>query len=493
MNIKNYTYYLLLFLPALLLTGCAQEDDMPAVAGDGADSGIVLRVSLPDAEARSNATTTTADMNGGFYVSAICPEDDASAGNVLDPYFSDRHAMPMAGRDGYFGIFDDPASEPYVWSTTRHGKQGKLKFFAYYPSGEVLKSAAGLPSGANNFGLKNYSKKQGSTVTYDYRMENFKIGTDISRHIDFVTATAEGSRRADGDTGAGVNLAFEHQLSRVALNAWGNTTSDIEIAGVRIGRVITESSFNFAAQPKNLASGDNTVNGNWVTPQVRDCVEYIFREGDTVVKVGTGGHTSAASAASIMGNGGWAMVIPADYTGWNHKSDAPNRNNGLYFSVLMRVKENDPSKTLVYPYIEGADMSATVTTDGMTVIYLAIERATGKVMTRLYRSGTGNYFTDPGFTTAYTVPATVEIRNYGWAAVPLTTLRWKPGYQYVYTLDYSKGVGVHDPFDPYPGRPIISDILVGVTESGNTSWHTVNDFKNDEGSDVDVTGQITIE
>lgn len=491
MNDKKYTYGLLLCVPALLLMACAQ-DDMPAVAGDGDDPGIVLRVSLPDAEARSSATTAVADINGGFYVSAICPEDNASAGNVLEPYFSDKHAMPMDGMDGYFGIFDDASSEPYVWSTTRHGKQGMLKFFAYYPSGEALKEAAGVPSDSNNFGLKNYSTKQGGTVTYDYRMENFKISADISRHIDFVTATAEGSRRANGDTGVGVNLAFEHQLSRVALSAWGNTTSDIEIAGVRIGRAITESDFNFAAQPNNLASGDNTVNGKWVTPQVRDCVEYIFREGDTVVKVGSGNHTSAAASVSIMGNGGWAMVIPADYTGWDHKKDASNSKNGLYFSVLMRVKENDPSKTLVYPYIEGADMSATATTDGMTVIYMAIEKATGKVVTRLYRSSTGQYFTDPGFTTAYTVPATVEIRNYGWAAVPLDNFRWKPGYQYIYTLDYSEGVGVHDPLDPYPGRPIISNILVGVTESG-TTWHTVSDFKNDEGSVVDVTDQITIE
>lgn len=90
-----------------------------------------------------------------------------------------------------------------------------------------------------------------------------------------MTATAEGSRRADGETGT--PLAFEHQLSRIVLQAWGNTTNDIEIAGVRVGGAVIECDFNFAGTPNNLAQGDATINGNWITPSnpVRGCVEYI--------------------------------------------------------------------------------------------------------------------------------------------------------------------------------------------------------------------------
>ena len=492
MNNKLTTYILLLLLPALMLISCTQGDeDLPGAAGKADGSAILFSVTMPDADRRSNSTTVTGSLSDdGFHVSAICPEDDAAAGNTLNAYFTEQFATRLDEMPGYFGMFDQ-SSEQWVWPTTRHGKQGRLKFFAYYPSGEVLKDAAGLPSNSSNFGLNNYSKKQGSTPAYDYRMENFKIGGDISRHIDFVTATAEGSRRANGDTGTGVNLAFEHQLSRVTLKAWGNIAdnssgfANIEIAGVRIGGAVVESDFNFAATPKNLAQGDATVNGNWVAPQVKGGVEYIYREGDIVIRLDGGSYKTEATAASIMGNGGWAMVIPADYTGWN------KNNQGLYFSVLLRVKGKDKNNTLLYPYVEGAQMSGSTTTDKMNVIYLSVDRATGKVMKRLYKDGP-QFFTDPGHTQVYTAPDTEEIRNYGWAAIPLSNLRWKPGYQYTYTLNYSTGVGVEDPADLFPGKPIISKILVSVTE-GTTTWPIVNDFKNEGENTVDVTGQITIE
>lgn len=485
MNNKRYTYCFLLLLPALLLFSCAQ-DDMPGATEGTDNSGIVFRVSLPATEARSTATTVVGDLNGGFYVSAICPEDNASTGNALDAYFTEQLAAPLEGMTGYYGMLDERSSEQWVWPTTRHGKLGKLKFFAFYPSCEAMRDSAGATT--EYFRLANNSKKQGNTVTYDYRMEKFKVNKEISRHVDFVTATAEGSRKADGESG--VRLNFEHQLSRVSFQAWGNTDNDIEIAGVRIGSVVTESDFNFAATPNNYAQGDNTANGKWIGTQKRDYVEYIFREGDNVVKIGSGNlHTSEATAVSIMGTGGWAMVIPADNTGWNHKTDAANKGKGIYFSVLLRVKGKDINNNLLYPYVKGEVLSGSVMTDDMTVIFLSVDRETGKVMKRLYRDKAGNYFTDPGFTKAYAKPETEEIRNYGWAAIPMTNYRWKPGYQYTYTLNYTNGVGVHDPEDPFPGSPIISTILVGVTENG-TTWPMVNEYS--YGDKVDVTDKITI-
>lgn len=487
MNNKIYTYSLLLLLPVLPLFSCTQED-MPDVDGGADDQGIVFHVSLPATGARSTATTMADDLNDGFYVSAFCPEDDVTG--TLNPYITELSAKPLDEMPDYFGIFgqSDEQTVRCIWPTTRHGKKGQLKFFAFYPSREVLRQSADVTS--DYFGLENSSKKQGTNITYDYRIKKFRVNRDISRHIDFVTATADGSRRANGESS--VRLDFEHQLSRVAFNAWGNTDNDIEIAGMRIGRAITESDFNFAAKPTNLAQGDNTVNGNWVTPQVRDRVEYIFREGDAVVKIGNGNHTSAATAASIMGNGGWAMVIPADNTGWNHTKDKPNNGQGLYFSVLLRVKENDGNRTLLYPYVAGGHLSQSVMTDAMEVFYMSIDKETGKIMKRLYRNKEDNkYYTDPGFSTPFTQPETEEIRNYGWAAIPLSNLRWKPGYQYTYTLDYSGGVGVHDPADPYPGTPIISKIQVSVTETG-VSWPTVYDFTREDEDEVNVTDNITI-
>ena len=31
---------------------------------------------------------------------------------------------------------------------------------------------------------------------------------------------------------------------------------------------------------------------------------------------------------------------------------------------------------------------------------------------------------------------------------------WAAGKRYVYTLNYSEGIGLHDPDDPEPGKPI---------------------------------------
>lgn len=187
------------------------------------------------------------------------------------------------------------------------------------------------------------------------------------------------------------------------------------------------------------------------------------------------------------------MVIPSNYSKWDNSRDAQNRNQNPYFSVLLRIKEDDEKRTLLYPYIEGAQFSGNVTTDILNVIFFSIEKATGKIVKRLYRNKTTkSFFTDPDLTQPYTAPATEEIRNYGWAAIPFNRL-WKPGYQYTYTLNYSTGVGVHDPGEllPYPGKPIISNILVEVTEGLNKWPMVVNGFS--KGDSVDVKNNVIIE
>ena len=83
-------------------------------------------------------------------------------------------------------------------------------------------------------------------------------------------------------------------------------------------------------------------------------------------------------------------------------------------------------------------------------------------MKRLYKNDS-RYFTDTDFNAAseYVLPATQEIREYGWAALPIATA-WKAGYEYTYLLDYSQGVGLHDPDDPNPGTPILNEVAVST-------------------------------
>lgn len=470
-----------------MLLSCSQEEPQ-GDAAEANDSRIVFRTSLAETNSRSNDNITqVSDLNSdGFSVTAFYPE--ANVTGAFNPYIAELSAQPLEDKTGYFGITDDQTEEPCEWPSARHGKEGRLKFFAFYPSREAMRQSAGV--GSTYFGLENKSTKNGATITYDYRMKKFKVHSEITRHVDFVATTAEGTKRANGDNG--VKLAFEHQLCRIVLTAWGNTQNDIEIAGVRVGNAIIESDFNFAGTPDNYKQGeDNTTTGRWITPQVKGSVEYIFHEGDNVVKIGRGNHTSSNAAISIMGSAGGAMVIPAENKGWKHTA---TNDKGLYFSVLLRVKENDESNTMVYPYVIGGNLSNTVSTDAMSVVYLAINSKTGKVMKRLYRNkDNGKYYTDPDLTEAYNVPQGEDVRNYGWAAVPLspnTTYRWKAGYQYTYALNYSAGVGVHDPADPYPGKPIISKVLVGVTEGQQTWPMVVDNFSS--GDSVDITNDVIV-
>lgn len=153
---------------------------------------------------------------------------------------------------------------------------------------------------------------------------------------------------------------------------------------------------------------------------------------------------------------------------------------------------------MVYPYVLDGTLSGKVMTDAMTVVYLSVDKTTGKVIQRVYRNEDDKkYYTDPDFNDAYTCPESAEIRHYGWAAIPLppintaSGIRWKPGYQYTYTLNYSNGVGVQDPADPFPGEPIISKVMVEVSEEKEEPWPRVNNFE--QGGSVNVTDHIIIE
>ena len=276
-------------------------------------------------------------------------------------------------------------------------------------------------------------------------------------------------------------------MTRVGLRAWGtNTIYNVEIAGVRIGRPVVEGTFNFSAEPDNPEEGDNSV-GGWILGEspVRDCVEYIFREsGDVVIPIDGHNNNSESAAPYIMGNGSWSMVIPYTHAAWNHHDDATNALQGMYFSVLLRVTEKNNVQLYPYPGNSSLDDSDE---QKMKVIFLAVEKSTGRVMKRLYKGGS-SYFTATDFSadSEYDLPETQEIREYGWAALPIAT-DWKAGYEYTYTLDYSKGVGLHDPDDPDPGAPILNEVSVTTT---------VNEWKDPAGEhkviDLTVKDNTTI-
>ncbi|MDE5839701.1 MAG: hypothetical protein K2H49_02160, partial [Muribaculaceae bacterium] len=266
--------------------------------------------------------------------------------------------------------------------------------------------------------------------------------------------------------------------------AWGNpTTFDVEIAGIRIGNVFIESGLEFTKTPNvSYSKTDYTQNGQWVTPQTLGVVEYIYQEGESVIQIKNGGnYTTSGKATSLMGKAGSALVIPASYSNWQKNKT----HTGLYFGVLLRVK--DIGGMQLYPYIEGANMNASTTTAQMNVVYLAVNKTSGRINKRLYKKDDG-YYTDQNCDpdNLYTPNDAEEVRDYAWAAFPFSTTsstkaNWKSGCQFTYTLGFSSGVGYEDPADPFPGKPIIWDIQPNVS---------VEAFQS--GGENDVTDQITI-
>lgn len=420
----------------LIFPSCSQEG--PAVheiPGDG--NRIFFRSYLPA------VTETRAGVisSGNFItcqVTGFNPSDnkliDPATGEI-SPYFSDTRFNKNDD-----GLFFSEGEDECLWPDS----QSKLHFFAYYPAVEELKEV----SGDGFFNLANASRVSDGKVLIDYRIKKFRIAKEIADQVDFLTAYSSAS--LSEDHGSGISLDFKHQLARVELSAWGaNEKYDFEIAGVRIGNPLVEGDFNLSSLSE--INGQTSLWENVSGQQAP--VEHIFSAGETVVSLNktSGAHASEGDAASIMGTAGPAMVIPmpARIEGWEGKNDSsitttPYATDKLYFSVLLRVKNKD--NKVAYPYPNDRD--------NMTVVYFAIDN-TGKIMARLHKID-GVFYTTPekDGNNIYTPKDSEEICGFGWAALPVAA-RWEAGKIYTYKLNYSNGIGWHDPADPYPGEPII--------------------------------------
>lgn len=433
MDKKKLIYFVLGTL--FMLASCSQEEPRSELPGDS--SRIYFRSYLPTVT-QTRAGVVSYDNFNTCQVTCFNPDDpetiNLSTGEIT-PYFSDIcFKKDATGR--FFSQGDDECKWP--------DNKNRLHFFAYYPSVDSMKKI----TGDGFFNLVNASKLFYGTPVIDYCLEKFRVAPDIADQVDFLTAYSTGSMSENG--ASGIELDFKHQLARVELSAWGaNDKYDFEIAGVRIGNPLVESNFSLSALSR---AADNAT--TWQTISARQApVEHIFSRGETIVLLSksTGSHASENTAASVMGTAGPAMVIPmpARIEAWEGKNDPaiatiPYTTDKLYFSILLRVINRDSE--VVYPYPYGHD--------NMTVIYLAIDNS-GRINERLYKID-GTYYTAPEKSDdcRYVTNDSEKICEFGWAALPVAA-RWEAGKIYTYKLNYSEGVGWHDPADPNPGEPII--------------------------------------
>ncbi len=494
----------------VVLASCSQ-DEVIQVQRDKEPLPISFRAGVssrvnPDLDYTQNPST--------FYVTAYANSHTATGGVLPDALFSDEPFYLMGAN-----LYASTSNQK--WPTQEQASQ--VEFFAYAPSLEEIRNAALTqldPTASNyatlldnyNNGVKFYNQcidgktldpmnQENTTFAGVQLYKGFKLGrfyvaTDISKQVDFITAhISAATPKSDDEAKMGVELKFKHQLSNIELRAFsGNEYYNIDIAGVRLGRPYTGSAiFNFCDAQ---GSASNPEGGQWgiaKDPQ-RLPVEYIYGAGDEIYRMGsynnlTGGqvitspaHTTAASALSIMGKGGNAMVLPTKNGAWAGEANpwiapkysamtgndgdpypdqnpspwsADNMEGDMYFSILLRVTLKPTGSELttqqIYPYGNNTNMN---------VVYLEKEKNSNKIVGRL-----------PSKTA--TIGADNEIVEFGWASVPVG-VNWERGKKYVYTLDFSNGVGIQDPEDPRPGSPIIGDGIKFSVSVANWDENTIN-------------------
>lgn len=464
-------------------------------------AGVGTRVN-PDLNYLQNPAT--------FYVTAYKEDHKAKNGQVPDPLFKDEPFYLMGSN-----LYASTSNQQWPKDANQ------LEFFAYAPSLEEIQNAAFTQLHEND---ANYSTLLGNYkaaiqffnlcqdgVSLDpmnqeattfagvqlykgYKLGRFYVATNIAKQVDFITAHVA-SKVPDTDDKAklGVELKFRHQLSNIELRAFsGHKQYNIEIAGVRIGRPYTGGAiFNFCDAAGNV---NYTEGGQWgisKDPQ-RLPVEYIYGAGDEIYRMGafnnlsggsvitTPAHSNEAEASSIMGLGGNAMVLPTKNGAWAGPSNpwiapkysaqtgteldpypnqnpnpwsADNANGDMYFSILIRVtmkpSGQETTTQQIYPYGNNTTMN---------VVYFEKEQNSNKIIGRL-----------PSKTAS--IEANNEVAEFGWAAVPVG-VDWQRGKKYIYTLDFSNGIGVQDPEDPKPGNTIIGE---GIKFSVSVAdWEDVN-------------------
>ncbi|MDE5554192.1 MAG: fimbrillin family protein [Muribaculaceae bacterium] len=433
MNAIKLTY--LTIGAAFLLASC--ENDAPQTEMPTESRQMHFRTSFPEIVSRGQIVSN--DNLDEFHVTVFNPAD--SMDGKLSPYI-DEEVVKMSDGSGVF------SSENCMWPEPGKEKNA-LTFFAYYPAAY---------EGAT---IENATTISGAEPVFDYKL-NFRVSDDISKQVDFITAYKSASMQSE--MFSDIKLDFEHQLSRIEVNAKGESKSfKIEIAGIRIGGSYMKAAYDF----KPIAGA-----GEWILHSEKaekGNAEYIYSPQDKVVTI-----DKTASEVSIMGGTGecnYAMLIPAEYAGWNYENDNTNSDQGLYLGVLLRVIDTKGKQQ--YPYV---DTNQGPNALDIPKVYLAVD-GNGTVMSeQLYKGADGRYYTDPELNNQYNAPQGSQVKEFGWSTLPIPA-NWEPGYSYTYTLDYTLGVGLHAPDvepseGPNAGDPIISD-KVGLTVSVK-GWQSVS-------------------
>lgn len=487
---NRFIYIALLSLTAFIFSACEQEDAPGTYDTD--DLTVAFLPSLPGVSSRAHINyddgiKSIFNDDEKFLITAFKPEE-ADPG-TLNPFAEQFTVTPR--QDGAY------RNDTIRWPGNRGTNNGKMMFYAFFPSCKTLRKQIGAED--TDFLLTNLSNKEPSgNVTYNYRINSFRIHNDISKQNDFVAASYDGNK--SDNLYSGVNLNFEHQLCYVDFLAWNSESEyNVEIAAVKICNVMTQGDFRFGPAPY-AGENDNT-GGHWEYPEKykKDTVGYIYKEGEKLFVIDGNNHTKHETAGSIFGTAGHALLLPCGHKKWNHQDDPTNKAGGLYITALLRVEKRSTG-VQIYPepghkYGSGGVHYYLINKKDSTIVekdlklYINDITNGGNVIggdqktegpDRIIEVGADDkpvYYNSDG--SKYEVPDGCEVKELSWAAVPFE-VNWKPGYRYTYYLDYGKGVGVHDPTD------IGNNVAPNVIKIGFDKW------QNEESLTNPITGAYTV-
>ncbi len=263
----------------------------------------------------------------------------------------------VKGDEGYFS-----STPEYYWP----GDDSKVDFYAYSP------------------------EAPGGTVTMtatSKTLTDFSPAADIADQVDFITANATGKKSTNEDSG--VQLDFEHRLAQIEVRAkTDNTAYTFEVTGVRIGQPVSKGTFDFTTSAWTLGTDKAIYEETYSTPR-----------------------TLTSTYASMMGEGGNAMMIPQQLTPWAPKTDGANAAKGAYLSLKLKIATS-ATGAVVFPFPEHPDCY--------------------------------------------------------WASIPLNT-NLEAGKRYIFNLDLTHGAGYVDPNDPIPGTPVFGDAIVFTVDVADWS------------------------
>lgn len=249
----------------LAVTGCVKDQTVEVNKGHE----IGFRTAM------TKATELEWEDLTAFWCTAV----DAKDAN----YFTDA-AFARAG--DYFR-----STSTYYWPTDG----STIRFWAYYPALDVTGATASI-SAAEQL-IKNFSPQK-----------------KFEDQVDFVTATAQGSK---ADEAGGVHLSFYHQLAQISIYARNmNSEYVYKVYGMRVVNALTEGTYDFSTDSWSFD----------VDNEKKDTYSTMLA---TPVEL--------SSDYTELTEDNTAMIIPQNLVAWNPENDAQNQAKGAYLSIAVQI------------------------------------------------------------------------------------------------------------------------------------------------------------